>query len=1043
MRIRVLGEAVIELPTGDITPSTAHLFALILRLASARGRFLQRSDLARLLYPNAASDAGALHSLRQLVYQARTRGVPITRLKGAVALRDSMRTDIDELELTDHLQLGVRQRNLIVLGGYTSGVSAEYDEWVDEFRTEGHTRLRYYLTTAIIALRKRGEWPAVEARARECLSLDPLNEPATLALAEALARTGSKERALTLLSAYEKEVGRIDESIAVPAAVLRKRIEGSTFARPEGARIPMVGRSHEFGVLSDQWAHCQHGGVRCVVVRGEPGAGKTRLLEEFAEATKLSGPVTLVVVRRSATALERPYGLLAEIVPNLLQRPGAAGCNPSLLPFLHRLIDTRGELLDPLQTPEHAHLLRSGIARAWADLVDATASERPCLICIDDSRAVDTASLSLLAPFVQSQATAKLCFVIACHSPDSRAEFATLAHDTVSLAPLAPLDARTFLESVFSSAGRSPVEDDIAWCLGIAGGNPSYLSLAAAHVIAGMDRTKAPGDIVSAIDQRLGQLCDAARRTLEACVILGDQCDVLMLATITGMETLQLANALNELDHAGLISFGNDRLQIRSTLLRDRVLALASTIVISLLHVRCAQALSSHRGQYDSPWLLATHWLAAGNTKQAHEALAESWRRNLQIGQPELAEQSIRKFLANTQSPLDRVRLFEDLITVTLACGNYRQAVQAIDERSLLVQMLGLSDSRRQSMAADRLDAKLLDWCDPVAAESELRHFMRSEELDQPRRIRAAFRLLVAADATADTDTAEEVFSALKGLVPGDSIAQVYWDQALLVYHSVFGSREEALRLARRLIDGASRIPESWPHVRGMLNASIALQIGGDSEEAIFHLEVAYRQLATAGVSSIALLVAARLASFWLDDGDLNKSARWSRMADQHRRAEGAENLPSDYLSAKADLALLSGDLASARTYVGMMRHTAPMYEAPRFRMEAVSYALRLSQFEGIPCADDDLRELIEWHYRARSFGRHDDIMDVLWVALTANGEQARATVLLRDYLHTHRREVRACRYMLRLRTAEDPIWGESVQGSSANMGGQPIDTSE
>ena len=77
------------------------------------------------------------------------------------------------------------------------------------------------------------------------------------------------------------------------------------------------------------------------------------------------------------------------------------------------------------------------------------------------------------------------------------------------------------------------------------------------------------------------------------------------------------------------------------------------------------------------------------------------------------------------------------------------------------------------------------------------------------------------------------------------------------------------------------------------------------------------------------------------------------------------------------------------------MRDVSPLHQAPRFRMELLSYTLRLSQYEGRDAEESDVDELLKWHYRARRYGRHDDEMDSLWVALTRQGRNSLASQLL------------------------------------------------
>lgn len=1025
MRLRILGECVLELREREFTPASPHFFALLLRLAADAGRFFQRQELADLLFPHAPHHRAATHSVRQLIYLALQRGALLEKKNNSVSLSPaSLCIDLEDALLQDHSLANVRHRALTVLPGYAPSISVAFDEWLDIYRTLQQSRVRHALLAAIELLRKRADWPAVEARSLECLALDPLSEPATLALAEALARTGSKERAVVLLEAYKTEVGAHDTQIALPATLLRKRIEGNlSHNQPNDVRIPLFGRGDAMSSVNDQWRKARERKVQYTVIRGEPGSGKSRLIEELFATVSLSGMSSIVIVRKSAPERFRPFAFFADLVPSLLRMPGAAGCDPRLLPFLTRL--TGGILRDigELTVPGEAQFVSSGINRAIVDLLDSIGSEKSCVILVDDSRAIDDVSLALLADLHNIAPTLPLYFVIACDDSDLRDGIARFPAHSIHLKPLSQESSRGFLLSLLCATDGTPSEDTISWCTTIAAGNPAFLRLVAAQCCSSLPGLDVPKDLLAAVDRRLESLSPDASRVLEACAVLGDHCDSMTLAEVINLPPHLLIRALHELEQVGLIDFNGERVVLRSALFRDRIVLSASTSVLSLLHARCALALDKQVATANSSWRIASHWRSAGQPHRARATLTASWRRSLELGQPKHAEDSIREYLSLATDVSERIALYEDLVEVTQAAGNTQATVRAIDERAALVRASNGVDARSEALSFDRIDAQLQDHADPSQPERELMGFMHSKLLDNARRLRAAQRLLASADATANPILADEVYDVLHTLVATDSSARAYYNQSLLIYHSVFGDKKEALSVARDIIATARREPHCWPHIRGQVNAALALQLAGESNEATSHLEDCYSQLLATAAIPTCILVASRLASFCLDDGDIDSASRWVRRAEAHVSSGLTGRLPSDYLSARADLAIIAGDFASARLSIATMRDTSPLYKAPRFRMELLSYGLRLAQCEGQLGSASDVDELFSWHLRARVYGRHDDDMDALWVALVQRQKQSLASELLSDYLQIHRRETRPCGYFLRMRTASDPAW--------------------
>ena len=101
--------------------------------------------------------------------------------------------------------------------------------------------------------RREGRWSDVETAARLCLATDPLNEEATLALAEAIAMGGSKADALRLLDAYIWELGDREKTIGLPAKLLRRRISDQpSFRTQPSGEPPLVARADDLAWLNTQ-----------------------------------------------------------------------------------------------------------------------------------------------------------------------------------------------------------------------------------------------------------------------------------------------------------------------------------------------------------------------------------------------------------------------------------------------------------------------------------------------------------------------------------------------------------------------------------------------------------------------------------------------------------------------------------------------------------------------------------------------------------------------------------------------------------------------
>ncbi|HYD53983.1 MAG TPA: hypothetical protein VEA99_15210, partial [Gemmatimonadaceae bacterium] len=250
--LRTLGECVIEIGPHRVGPPAPHVFGALLFLGLERGRAVPRATMQALLFPEANEAKGA-HSLRQLVYKLRGYGAPVvTGAEGIVLPADAVRDDVTAfLAPVEGERADIQRAGGTFLPGYVPRWSRPFAEWVEEQRDRIHARMRRTLLSELAAHRRAGRWEAAERTARACLAIDPLNEEATLGLAEVLAIAGSKVKAVRLLDEYIAEAGPGAEAIKLPATLLRRRIaERLPAVEYDASRSMFVGRAAEMAQLT-------------------------------------------------------------------------------------------------------------------------------------------------------------------------------------------------------------------------------------------------------------------------------------------------------------------------------------------------------------------------------------------------------------------------------------------------------------------------------------------------------------------------------------------------------------------------------------------------------------------------------------------------------------------------------------------------------------------------------------------------------------------------------------------------------------------------
>jgi predicted ATPase len=238
-------------------------------------------------------------------------------------------------------------------------------------------------------------------------------------------------------------------------------------------RPALTGRALELKRLEDA---LDGSGPPIFEVVGEPGIGKSRLLAELA--ARAQNRRYLVFSGRSAE-FERqiPFGAVIDALDPYLASQNVRRFRSlsaeqrtelgALFPALHQ---SSGAVLEPLQTERYrAH-------RAVRSLVELLASERRCVLALDDVHWADESSLELIAHLLRRPPSARVLILLAfrpaqtpalLRAPLARAEREGTA-ERIELTPLERADAELLLDPSLSSALRHELFQR-------SGGNPFYL----------------------------------------------------------------------------------------------------------------------------------------------------------------------------------------------------------------------------------------------------------------------------------------------------------------------------------------------------------------------------------------------------------------------------------------------------------------------------------------------------------------------------------------------------------------------------------------
>jgi len=488
------------------------------------------------------------------------------------------------------------------LDGMDLSTCYRFHAWCIAQREQIHAEHVAVVTTLIARLQASPE--RALGHARTLLSLDPLAESSHITVVRLLKELGRTREALEQYErwrqllvhelggkpSHEMEsirmaIGRIaiEPASSPPAATHVPVPEAPSTEAPP---LPLLGRAVEIGQLEQKFRAAINGGCREVVLLlGDPGIGKSRLLEEMAAVARRSGGRVLSG-RAFEAEMVRPYGAWIDAL-----RSGG-GTTPSakdFLPPLSEVNGTRVQTGDSDRNPMFERIVEHlrGLAHP----------NQPLLVLLDDIQWLDEASAALLH-FV-ARALDRLSILLACaarggelsDNPGVLRLLRTLERERrLHQIVLPPLGAKAMTELV-ASVARDMDANVVGAMVESCAGNPLYaLELARARLTGenGVSQT-----LRVLIGERLDRLDDKARSLLPFAAAMGRSFDPQILARVQGIGLADLFSALGDLERRGIFrAAGPGLYDFSHDLIRQAAYQQLSEPRRRLVHLQLARVLS-------------------------------------------------------------------------------------------------------------------------------------------------------------------------------------------------------------------------------------------------------------------------------------------------------------------------------------------------------------------------------------------------------------------------------------------------------------------
>jgi class 3 adenylate cyclase/tetratricopeptide (TPR) repeat protein len=517
----------------------------------------------------------------------------------------------------------------------------------------------------------------------------------------------------------------------LPAPTEVWRVTGIA-APADAAPRPLVGRRRELAQFKAAIADTLASGEgQSVLVRGEAGIGKTRLVEEFQQLALAQG-------FRAHTGLVLDFGVgkgqdaIRALVRSLLDVPFGAGIEDrasaaaraereNLIaagqrPYLDDLLDLplaeeQRRLYEAMDNADR----NRGKAATLAILVAGLATETPLLLRIEDIHWADRLLPPQLAELARQVASCRALLVLTSRiqgDPLDEAWRGGLAGAPFTTIDLGPLNADEANDLVTGFGGVDDVL--VRACIERSGGNPLFLEQLLHGAESAVDGA-IPGSIQSVVQARIDGLAATDRAALQAAAVLGQRFALPPLRRLIDDDSYTPDGLL----HNALIRPAGDDFLFAHALIRDAVHDAFLTGRRRELHLRAADWYRERDAV-----LFAEH-LAGADDERAPGAFLEASRREVEasrldraLGLVERGRDLARSSAERHDLTAQQAALLQDLGRPAEALVAWREALELTDEPLPRCRAwIGIAAADRL-MGAGEQGLGVLDEADTVARDN-------------------------------------------------------------------------------------------------------------------------------------------------------------------------------------------------------------------------------------------------------------------------------------------------------------------------------------
>jgi class 3 adenylate cyclase/tetratricopeptide (TPR) repeat protein len=481
----------------------------------------------------------------------------------------------------------------------------------------------------------------------------------------------------------------------------------SRFAANRTSALPLIGRSHEMGLLLDRWRLARSGEGQIVTLIGEAGIGKSRSVEALQEGItgepygrihmQCSPYHTDSALYPVIHHMSRTAGfVIADSAVRRLEKLGAlfsarTASDPAALPLLAELHSIPEA--PPLPTPLTSAQRKVATIALLVDELVRLGEANPMLLIVEDAHWIDATTLEMLTRIADSIGQARLLVLVTAR-PDFAPPWLARPHATLlTLGRLSRAECAQLIAGVTASNDLSA--ETVATIVAKTDGVPLFVEELTKSVMESADSAAVPATLKDSLMARLDRLGEA-REIAQIASVIGRQFTFALLDAVIPGGSIGLEPALAKLAAAGIVfpegrgleaSFSFKHALTRDTAYESLLLGRRRE-----LHERVARTLEERFPELaaNEPELLAHHFGEAGLATAACDYRMRAGDRalNRSAYKEAVAHFSAGLKLADTlPQPTDRMRRQLDFLlklgpTVGIARGMQSMELEDVYKRA-------------------------------------------------------------------------------------------------------------------------------------------------------------------------------------------------------------------------------------------------------------------------------------------------------------------------------------------------------------------------